>query len=330
MPGKGKSTVVKTEDEDDLLLRLRMILDTKSGEVGIAFSAKDAAIFNAFKASIRPLQNSDRSRKLLNFKQEGMAKDSEARWVTSLYKTTVVLTELPAVAIAILRGAFNSNKLVVSYSFTDTNGKGLSDSDISKCNAKIAKALKAAAEAEEEGGTDPGEDDDSDDASSTAGSTAAAARAAHTYTEEVEQVLGEQNEFLSEKFAILEDSIHKAVAREIAPAVQAIPSVTKEVKALATKLDAFGKVSTAIQKELAVLQAALDRLSSADAGASASSSSSSSSASPSKEVPSGVAAEGGSKEAKSLTPSKRAAAASPASASRPVRNGRAAAAKPSM
>jgi len=254
---------------------------------------------------------------------------NQARWVTSLYKTTVVLTELPAVAIAILRGAFNSNKLVVSYSFTDTNGKGLSDSDISKCNAKIAKALKAAAEAEEEGGTDPGEDDDSDDASSTAGSTAAAARAAHTYTEEVEQVLGEQNEFLSEQFAILEDSIHKAVAREIAPAVQAIPSVTKEVKALATKLDAFGKVSTAIQKELAILQAGLGPLPSAG-GSASSSSSSSSSASPSKEVPSGVAAEGGSKEAKSLTPSKRAAAASPASASRPVRNGRAAAAKPSM
>ena len=330
MPGSGKSkVVVKTEDEDERFVSLRGVLDTKSGEVGIAFSAKDEAIFNAFKASIKLLQNSDRSRKLLNFKQEGMAKDSEARWVTSLYKTTVVLTELPAVAIAILRGAFNSNKLVVSYSFTDTNGKGLSDSDISKCNAKIAKALKAAAEAEEEGGTDPGEDDDSDDASSTAGSTAAAARAAHTYTEEVEQVLGEQNEFLGEQFAILKDSIHKAVAREIAPAVQAIPSVTKEVKALATKLDAFGKVSTAIQKELAILQAGLGPLPSAG-GSASSSSSSSSSASPSKEVPSGVAAEGGSKEAKSLTPSKRAAAASPASASRPVRNGRAAAAKPSM
>ena len=322
MPGKGKSTVVKTEDEDDLLLRLRMILDTKSGEVGIAFSAKDAAIFNAFKASIRPLQNSDRSRKLLNFKQEGMAKDSEARWVTSLYKTTVVLTELPAVAIAILRGAFNSNKLVVSYSFTDTNGKGLSDSDISKCNAKIAKALKAAATVEEEDGTDTGEDNDSDDACSTAGSTAAAARAAHTNNEEVEQILGEQNEFLGEQFAILEDSIHKAVAREIAPAVKAIPSVTKDLKALAAKIEAF-------QKELAILQAGLGPFPSAG-GSASSSSSSSSSASLSKEVPSDVAAEGGSKEAKSLTPSKRAAAASPASASRPVRNGRAAAAKPSM
>jgi len=330
MPGSGKSkVVVKTEDEDERFVSLRGVLDTKSGEVGIAFSAKDEAIFNAFKASIKLLQNSDRSRKLLNFKKEGMARDAEARWVTSFYKTTDVLTDLPAAAIAILRRAFNGNKLVVSYSFTDTNGKGLSDSDISKCNAKIAKALKAAAEAEEEGGTDPGEDDDSDDASSTAGSTAAAARAAHTYTEEVEQVLGEQNEFLGEQFAILEDSIHKAVAREIAPAVQAIPSVTKEVKALATKLDAFGKVSTAIQKELAILQAGLGPLPSAG-GSASSSSSSSSSASPSKEVPSGVAAEGGSKEAKSLTPSKRAAAASPASASRPVRNGRAAAAKPSM
>ena len=329
MPGSGKSTVVKTEDEDDLLLRLRMILDTKSGEVGIAFSAKDEAIFNAFKASIKLLQNSDRSRKLLNFKKEGMARDSEARWVTSFYKTNDVLTELPAAAIAILRSAFNGNKLVVSYSFTDTNGKGLSDSDISKCNAKIAKALKAAAAAEEEDGTDTGEEDNgSDGASSTAGSTAAAAAAAHTNTEEVEQILGEQNEFLGEQLAILDDSIRKAVAKEIAPAVKELPAVTKEVKALASKMEAFGKVSTTIQKELAVLQAALDRLSSADAGASASSSSSSSSASPSKEVPSGVAAEGGSKEAKSLTPSKR--AASTASASRPVRSGRAAAAKPSM
>ena len=329
MPGSGKSKKVKTEDEDDLFVSLRGVLDTKTGEVGISFSAKDDTVFNAFKEAIKPLQNSDRSRKLLNFKKEGMARDPEARWVTTFYKTNDVLTDLPAAAIAILRRAFNGNKLVVSYSFTDTNGKGLSDSDISKCNAKIAKALKAAAEAEEESGTDTGEEDnESDDACSTAGSTAAAAAAAHTNTEEVEQILGEQNEFLGEQLAILNDSIRKAVAKEIAPAVQAIPSVTKEVKALAAKMEAFGKVSTTIQKELAVLQAALDRLSSADAGASASSSSSSSSASPSKEVPSGVAAEGGSKEAKSLTPSKR--TISPASTQRPVRNGRAAAAKPSM
>ena len=184
------------------------------------------------------------------------------------------------------------------------------------------------AEAEEESGTDTGEEDnESDDGSSTAESPAAAASAAHTNTEEVEQILGEQNEFLGEQLAILSDSIHKAVAKEIAPAVQAIPSVAKEVKALAAKMEAFGKVSTAIQKELAILQAGLGPFPSAG-GSASSSSSSSSSASPSKEVPSGVAAEGGSKEAKSLTPSKR--AASPASASRPVRSGRAAAAKPSM
>ena len=318
MPGSGKSkVVVKAENEDGL--NLRGVLDTKSGEVGISFSAKNGAIFNAFKESIKPIMNSDRSRKLLNFKMEGMARDSEARWVTSSYKTTDVLTELPAVAIDILRGVFNGNKHVVSYSFTDTNGKGLSDKEISKCNAKIAKALKAAAAAEEDSGTDT--DDDSDDASSTAGSTAAAVAAAHTSTEDVEQILGEQNEFLSEQFAVLEDSIHKAVAREVAPAVKELPALTEEVKALAAKMEVYGKVSTAVQKELAVLQAALGRISSAGAGASASSSSSSSSASPSKEVPSGVAAEGGSKEAKSLTPSKR--GASPASASRPVRNARA-------
>ena len=289
--------MVKTEDEDGLFLR--GVLDTKTGEVGIAFSAKDDTIFNAFKESIKPLQNSDRSRKLLNFKKEGMARDSEARWVTSFYKTNDVLTELPAAAIAILRSAFNGNKLVVSYSFTDTNGKGLSDSDISKCNAKIAKALKAAAAAEEEDGTDTGEEDNgSDGASSTAGSTAAAAAAAHTNTEEVEQILGEQNEFLGEQLAILSDSIHKAVAKEIAPAVQAIPSVAKEVKALAAKMEAFGKVSTAIQKELAILQAGLGPRPSAGGSASSSSSASSSAstkASSSKEVPSGVAVEGGSR-----------------------------------
>ena len=56
MPGSGKSkVVVKTEDEDERFVSLRGVLDTKSGEVGIAFSAKDDAIFNAFKASVKPL-----------------------------------------------------------------------------------------------------------------------------------------------------------------------------------------------------------------------------------------------------------------------------------
>ena len=271
-----------------------MVLDTISGEVGVAFSAKDGTIITAFKESIKPLQNSDRSRKLLNFKHEGMARDSEARWVTSFYKTTDVLTELPAAAIAILRSAFNGNKLVVSYSFTDTNGKGLSDSDISKCNAKIAKALKAAAAAEEDDGTDTGVEDNESDDGSTARSTAAAAAAAHTNTEEVEQILGEQNEFLSEKLANLEDSIRKAVAKE----VKELPALTNEVKALAGKMEAFGKVSTAIQKELAILQAGLGPRPSAGGSASSSSSASSSAstkASSSKEVPSGVAVEGGSR-----------------------------------
>ena len=104
MPGSGKSkVVVKTEDEDERFVSLRGVLDTKSGEVGIAFSAKDDTVFNAFKETIKPLQNSDRSRKLLNFKKEGMARDPDARWVTSFYKTNDVLTELPAAAIAILR-----------------------------------------------------------------------------------------------------------------------------------------------------------------------------------------------------------------------------------